>query len=554
MLNKLVVDTAFYTEGVEPLPLHEAGVQMVILKADHLFTRNARILSNSGMPIAAYHWVDPTLDVEEQVANTLNIIRGSEVPVLAIFSDFEQYWKKWDEWHLAIKGQLAWNLVSRFSGEVLSAHAKQVFESLEESEWRIFGYTSAPFIRKHAPQSAEWISTYRWWLAHHLDFGKQTLSWADFRSHILPAVNYLLDLPPGVTPKQVIGHQFTSDELFLPGLYEDIQRTKPSAADISIFDDRFLDEIEAVPNPKPLPVIQYEAVVTAYPSLNVRTGPGISYSRLYSLKKDTTVQITEIGGGWAKLSSFGEEWCSTAYLKFVNAIPDEQWAEPSVNEAPIEVFTGITYHTLRRFNTNCHILIVDVSDKRFHITPYTGLRTVSEVAKTLGSPVVINGDGWGILQRFPNSIAASDGNFYMRSQLDYRPWINISKDNMVSFSWRAPADLYNAVSGDRYLLQNGRYNEAITNVTKDPRTAIGFSRQGRLILIVADGRTPQSAGLSLREVSNIMLEFDAVIAINLDGGGSSAMWINNRIVNVPVDENVPGKERPVANHLCIFPS
>ena len=116
MLNKLVVDIARYTEGVDPLPLHDAGVKMVILKADQLFARNAKVLSNSGMPIAAYHWVDPTRDADQQVAETLNLIRASDLPVLAIFSDFEQYWSKWDEWYLAIKGQLEWSLVSRISG------------------------------------------------------------------------------------------------------------------------------------------------------------------------------------------------------------------------------------------------------------------------------------------------------------------------------------------------------------------------------------------------------------------------------------------------------
>ena len=219
---------------------------------------------------------------------------------------------------------------------------------------------------------------------------------------------------------------------------------------------------------------------------------------------------------------------------------------------PIEIFDGITYQKARRFNADCHILVIDIPGKRFHVTPYAGLKTVSQVGRELEASLVINGDGWGIRQCFPNSIAASDGNFYMQSQLEYRPWINISQDNEISFAWRNPESMYNAVSGDRFLIQNGRYNEAITNVTKDPRTVIGFSRLGKLILIVADGRTPQSAGLSFREVSNILLELDTVTAINLDGGGSSAMWINDQIVNVPIDEDIPGKERPVANHLCVF--
>jgi exopolysaccharide biosynthesis protein len=190
--------------------------------------------------------------------------------------------------------------------------------------------------------------------------------------------------------------------------------------------------------------------------------------------------------------------------------------------------------------------------QRFHVTPYTGLRTVTQAARQSGAKIVINGDGWGINGRFPNSIAASDGRFYQPVQFDLRPWINIGRDNSVVFAWRTPRNLYNAVSGDRYLIQNGRYNQAISNVTKDPRTVIGYTRDRKLVIIVADGRTPQSAGLSFREASDLLLELNVETAINLDGGGSTALWIEDRIVNVPIDQNVPGRERPVANHLCIF--
>lgn len=95
-------------------------------------------------------------------------------------------------------------------------------------------------------------------------------------------------------------------------------------------------------------------------------------------------------------------------------------------------------------------------------------------------------------------------------------------------------------------------HEANTNLTKDPRTALGFIPPGRLVLLVADGRTTASAGLSFREITTIFLELGVTTAINLDGGGSSAMWIKDRIVNVPIDQGIPGKERAVANHLCIL--
>src|SRR5687767_15054928 len=131
MLNKLVVDIVRYTEGVDPIPLHEASVQLMILKVDDFFERNGRIFTNAGMPIAAYHWIDPTRDAAQQVAESLAVIRSSNLPVLAVFADFEQYWSNWSQWYLAIQKRLAWNLVSRFGSDKLSAHAKQVFEAFE---------------------------------------------------------------------------------------------------------------------------------------------------------------------------------------------------------------------------------------------------------------------------------------------------------------------------------------------------------------------------------------------------------------------------------------
>src|SRR5690349_13522674 len=143
MLNRLVVDIARYTEGVDPIPLHQASVELVILKVDELFERNGRILANSGMPIAAYHWIDPTRDAAQQVAETLAAVRSSGLPVRAIFPDFEQYWSNWNEWYRAVQKRLAWNLVRRFGGERLSGHARQVFEGFAASGAPTVGYTRA---------------------------------------------------------------------------------------------------------------------------------------------------------------------------------------------------------------------------------------------------------------------------------------------------------------------------------------------------------------------------------------------------------------------------
>ena len=93
------------------------------------------------MPIAAYHWIDPTKDAERQVSDTLRDIRESGLPVLAVFADFEQWWSRWDEWYRAIRREIAWELVSRFRGNRLSRHAKDVFKAFEDGGVKTFGYT-----------------------------------------------------------------------------------------------------------------------------------------------------------------------------------------------------------------------------------------------------------------------------------------------------------------------------------------------------------------------------------------------------------------------------
>jgi exopolysaccharide biosynthesis protein len=78
-----------------------------------------------------------------------------------------------------------------------------------------------------------------------------------------------------------------------------------------------------------------------------------------------------------------------------------------------------------------------------------------------------------------------------------------------------------------------------------------------MILILVDGRQPNySEGLTLLEFARLFAEFGAWNAINFDGGGSTTLAIQNEkgqpeILNCPVDNYIPGRERPVANHLGI---
>jgi exopolysaccharide biosynthesis protein len=98
------------------------------------------------------------------------------------------------------------------------------------------------------------------------------------------------------------------------------------------------------------------------------------------------------------------------------------------------------------------------------------------------------------------------------------------------------------------LLKNGVINvnessEVAKAMTSNPRTAIGIISPRHYILIVSDGRSDWSAGLTLNQLAQILQEQGCDTAYNFDGGGSSAMWFNGEIVNVPTDGRKLGERR-----------
>ncbi len=74
---------------------------------------------------------------------------------------------------------------------------------------------------------------------------------------------------------------------------------------------------------------------------------------------------------------------------------------------------------------------------------------------------------------------------------------------------------------------------------RHPRTAVGTKGRNRILLVTIDGRTESAAGMTLGELSDLMVSLKCSDAVNLDGGGSTTMWIRNEphdgIVNMPCD-------------------
>ena len=84
---------------------------------------------------------------------------------------------------------------------------------------------------------------------------------------------------------------------------------------------------------------------------------------------------------------------------------------------------------------------------------------------------------------------------------------------------------------------------------RHPRTAVGFSRDSStLLLLTVDGRSENSGGMTLVELANVMRELGAWQAMNFDGGGSTTMIVEGRLVNRPSDKE---GERMVGNALLV---
>jgi exopolysaccharide biosynthesis protein len=123
-------------------------------------------------------------------------------------------------------------------------------------------------------------------------------------------------------------------------------------------------------------------------------------------------------------------------------------------------------------------------------------------------------------------------------------------------SWKQAA---NIIGGGPQLIKKGRVE--ITNAAEKilpsfvsdyhPRTAIAKLKSGQILLVTVDGRQPgESIGMSLTMLADLLLEFGAVEAVNLDGGGSTTMVIKNKVVNKPSDAT---GERPVSDAILVYP-
>ena len=188
-------------------------------------------------------------------------------------------------------------------------------------------------------------------------------------------------------------------------------------------------------------------------------------------------------------------------------------------------------------------------------------RTPSSFAKLVGSQAAINGDFFSYTTYGVSGLAAGSGAAWSDTK-DSTSSGTLAFDKARRVELTKPATpvafdktwMEGVVSGHPWVLDAGTVLTYTSSSSlcyyRNPRTAVGMSKDGKtLIVVVVDGRSSSSVGMTCGELGNLMKGLGAYDALNLDGGGSSAMYLQGTgIVNTPSD----GSERVTGNQFAIF--
>ena len=252
-------------------------------------------------------------------------------------------------------------------------------------------------------------------------------------------------------------------------------------------------------------------------------------------------------------------------------------------------FAGVTYlhrvmETPKREDMRIVIIDLTAPGIRFEVTGgngdapgHTDYEPTREFVGRIGAQIGINGGFFftgGHLPMFTThgdllSLSVSKGEKvspWHPKEKGHNHGVNIGPDNTVTFIEPVPKDtsgfstepavpLYNALTGNMRLIRNGKVTTRPSGNGTYPQTAIGCTADKKLILLVCDGRQPEtSEGMTYDETARVLHSLGAVDAIALDGGGSATVVMAGasdgkpRVLNRPSD----GYERAVGNSLAVF--
>lgn len=229
--------------------------------------------------------------------------------------------------------------------------------------------------------------------------------------------------------------------------------------------------------------------------------------------------------------------------------------------------TSITLKQYRAYDSDIYVADVTVSDVSVLKTALANntygrniTDTTSNMAEENNAVLAINGDYYGARQA---GYVIRNGNLYRNTSGD-RDALVITKtgefefvsENETSAEELLQSGAYQVLSFGPVLLDDGEISvgendEVGMAMASNPRTAIGYLGNNHYVFVVSDGRTSESAGLSLYELATFMKELGVVDAYNLDGGGSSTMVFKGEIINNPTTNGHSNQERAVSDIVYI---
>lgn len=228
----------------------------------------------------------------------------------------------------------------------------------------------------------------------------------------------------------------------------------------------------------------------------------------------------------------------------------------------------ITVTEYREYDTSIYVADVVLSSPEYLQTAFAQgaygrnvTETTSEIARSAGAILAINGDYYGAQEEgyvlrngvlYRNTAVAgqadlvifADGSFSIicEDEVTAEELLAAGAQQVLSFGPALVEDGAVAVSADE---------EVGKAKTSNPRTAIGIIDDLHYVFLVSDGRTDESAGLSLSQLAEFMQELGATTAYNLDGGGSSTLYFNGEMINNPTTSGRSIKERKVSDIVFI---
>ena len=188
-----------------------------------------------------------------------------------------------------------------------------------------------------------------------------------------------------------------------------------------------------------------------------------------------------------------------------------------------------------------------------------------DMAKENNAIVAINGGGFSDDEGLgtggqPKGIIIEDGKIIQSSRNRNKGGgvIGFTNDHKlflgdVTAQEAVNAGVRDAVEFGPFLVLNGKssFIQGNGGFGIHPRTAIGQRQDGIVLFLVVDGRRVDSLGAGMKDLADIMVKYGAYNAANLDGGNSSVLVINNKIMNRPINWSMQEVTRPIATGFIV---